>query len=705
MAKQKRRQGATAPEWKKKQKQVRKKRRAQQQAAQQATKSRAVESSQRTEGKRQPWPTASHTDIPWEKEKYRFLNPYNFVRYLPAPKPIDVVDYPLGRCSPPPHDRYVGLSGRITCTLEAMTPLFVSDSHDVKTKVIPDENGVRREHRSYRFFQVNGEDAIPATSLRGMIRSVFEAATNSCFGVFDPSRRLDYREVSVAKEMRAAIVTKIPQDESECGEVALCEDARVPTYTDDPKVDPDAWKCGERGYTILSKSGKTAVERVVKERSVYENDERPVATGWLKITGQTFPGKKHERFFYYPEGEKKATKVPFAYARMQDYNAVLREQISDKTRQFRTNYQNSELTVGDLVYVLLDAGGKTVSDISLVKVPRLRYHKSLADMIPSHLHPCTTYDNLCPACRVFGWVKDISQQPQKYTDQNERVAYAGRTRFSIGELIEDQGVYAEEMCLAILSSPKPTTAQFYLLKGKPSEANGTPPEGDQKAAYRDGYKLRGRKFYRHFGQQLNRQEYERKGNTRDHQNRSVRGVRTPGNVFRFIIDFENLNRIELGALLWSLDLGGDGFHRIGYGKPLGFGSVRITLEEVELIDWQQRLQSLDESPIRHRATANERNRWRADWAQAMQNVYGRPLEELGNIRDLRALLLEPADLPIHYPRMDTQPSPDGKNFEWFVENKRKAQNDAAAGPHHALALADRDTEGLPLLRTQKIGHQ
>lgn len=699
MAKRKRRQGAKTPGWKEKQKQIRKDRRAQQQAEQRAAKARKPDSKQSVESKRQPWPAPNQHDIPWEE--YRFLNPYNFVRYLPAPQPVAPLDSLLGRCSPPPHDRYVGLSGRITCTLKAVTPLFISDSHDVKTIIVSDDKGVRREHRNYRFFQVDGEDAIPATSLRGMVRSVFEATTNSCFSVFEPNKRLDYREVGVAKDMQAAIVTKVPQDESECGEVALCEDARVPAYTDDPRINPDAWKCGEQGYTILSKSGKTAVEWVVKERAVYKEDERPVSTGWIKITGQTIPGKKHERFFYYPEGEEKATKVPFEYARMQDYNEVLREQINDETRQFRTKYQHNKLTVGDLVYVLLDDEGKMVSDISLVKVPRLRYRKSLADMLPPHLHSCTTYDELCPACRVFGWVKDIFQQHRKEKDKKERVAYAGRVRFSIAKLLEDQGVYAEEMHLAILSRPKPTTAQFYLLKGPPSEPNGTSPEGDQKAAYRDGYKLRGRKFYRHFGKQLNRQEYERKGNSRDHQNRSVRGVRTPGNVFKFTIDFENLNRIELGALLWSLDLGGDAFHRIGYGKPLGFGSVQITVEEVALIDWQQRLQSLDTSPSWRRVTASERNGWRADWAEAMQRVYGKPLEDLENIRDLRTLLMEPVDLPIHYPRTDTEPSPDGKNFEWFMENKRKAKSDANAGPHHALALADRDTIGLPLLRPQK----
>jgi len=111
----------------------------------------------------------------------RFLNPYNFVRPLAAPQNLPPLSeetadlYLLWRCPPPPHDRYTGLSGRITCTMTAKTPLFVSDSDFF----YQNEEDRKKDHRTYRFFNVNGEDMIPASSLRGAIRSAFEAATNS----------------------------------------------------------------------------------------------------------------------------------------------------------------------------------------------------------------------------------------------------------------------------------------------------------------------------------------------------------------------------------------------------------------------------------------------------------------------------------------------------------------------------------------------
>lgn len=68
----------------------------------------------------------------------------------------------LGRCAPPPHDRYVSVTGRIECRLTAVTPLFVSDSEGI------DEERAEKSHRHYRFFRdPEGQVAIPGTSLRG----------------------------------------------------------------------------------------------------------------------------------------------------------------------------------------------------------------------------------------------------------------------------------------------------------------------------------------------------------------------------------------------------------------------------------------------------------------------------------------------------------------------------------------------------------
>lgn len=64
------------------------------------------------------------------------------------------------------------------------------------------------------------------------------------------------------------------------------------------------------------------------------------------------------------------------------------------------------------------------------------------------------------------------------------------------------------------------------------------------------------------------------------------------------------------------------------------------------------------------------------------------------VLDLKALLNPPPDLPIHYPRSTPQPDPEGKNFEWFMENKHRRLTLPLAEDESR----DKVVEGLPLLK-------
>jgi hypothetical protein len=79
--------------------------------------------------------------------------------------------------------------------------------------------------------------------------------------------------------------------------------------------------------------------------------------------------------------------------------------------------------------------------------------------------------------------------------------------------------------------------------------------------------------------------------------------------------------------------------------------------------------------------------WKQKFTDAMQGLYGSPFAELDNIQDLRALLSDPAPRPIHYPRSKQAPDPDGKNYEWFMGNKKHKK---------PLPLAADDAEGFPI---------
>lgn len=106
-----------------------------------------------------------------------WVYPYNFVPYDEAPK----------RLQPPTRENLKGLSGRLDCVLRNLTPMLVPDPELAGR--IPAEKGF---HRVADFFQVGGRLAIPPASLKGMVRSVAEAVTNSCFSTF---RRPDAAEM------------------------------------------------------------------------------------------------------------------------------------------------------------------------------------------------------------------------------------------------------------------------------------------------------------------------------------------------------------------------------------------------------------------------------------------------------------------------------------------------------------------------------
>ncbi len=116
-----------------------------------------------------------------------FHNPYNFV---PAPpRSDDPGDGELGNRPPVGHDRFHDgyFTGRITVKMTVATPLLIPDAALAK----PLDPQQPKGHRTYPLrLGPDGRPLIPPTSLKGMLRSAYEAVTNSRFGVFSRKHRL-----------------------------------------------------------------------------------------------------------------------------------------------------------------------------------------------------------------------------------------------------------------------------------------------------------------------------------------------------------------------------------------------------------------------------------------------------------------------------------------------------------------------------------
>lgn len=657
---------------------------------------------------------------------YRFLNPYNFVRSPRPPKisPDNIDTLLLSRCPVPPHDRMVGLSGTIECEIKVLSPLFVSDS----TPHYASEADRKKGHKTFRFFHYDfgagPEPALPASSLRGMVRSVFEAVTNSCYVHFEYNKRLSYH--LPAAEALKLVPARAEKDEHGHwrlrllpGTARLIVDerpsklyaARVERYkalapgrkrrqergAKPSKPNPVGLKGLQHGdlcFALAEELSFPPVWNVIKlartrEELLPEQDSRQkIFEGYLCLNNQNIEAKRFERFFFRagqhtnePEFITLPDDVREKYGELiQDYQS----RHADRVKKWRRDgkdpacvriegdikeaafsrfilAESCQLQEGDLVYAMLSGSvqAPTVKFIVPVAVPRVSYERKVAQLLDSHLWKCSDYWHLCPACRMFGWVYGRDQE-DKVLNNDQITAYAGRVRFEHARLLAGQQVKAlPPVTLSILSTPKPTTSRFYL---KPRDGKPRPGQDDHQAGYDNPDNiLRGRKVYRHQGHSGDQtywcdQNREYHSATKSDQNRTVEGALLPGTQFEFKLEFENLAPVELGALLWSLQMEGTQSHRLGYAKPLGFGSIHITIRQVSVIDPSERYgDALGNG--KQTLTPSKREALIVQFKQAMSRVYGQPFEELPHVQDLLVLLGEPdPSLPVHYPRPTREPS-------------------------------------------------
>ncbi|MBW4652154.1 MAG: TIGR03986 family CRISPR-associated RAMP protein [Kaiparowitsia implicata GSE-PSE-MK54-09C] len=699
----------------------------------------------------------------------KFHNPYNFVPALPR----DGIEGELGDRKPVGHGRYLPdhWTGRIAIKLTTVTPLL-----------IPDAAGMTEDDNGHKTFPVrigaDGKPYLPPTSIKGMLRSAYEAVTNSRLSVFEShDQLLAYR--LPAKEGLTMIPARI-----ENGQVYLHPGtSRISNSGKPERGDPmyAAWlrrwdknstnldshattlannsqlpEHGQRVKFWAEKFAKGTVFEYWKVRKVvpYDQDlgQQPQATspngygqhkptgapmrqfeGYVCITNKNIRNKHDERIFFVTDKE-----VRFS----------LSEKMKKRWRQLIESYQNNadfknglpcpaalggtarwsrqvtggdsekQLDDGTLCYARVSENG-AIQDLYPVMISRGLYELSPSEIIHPSLKPATAFDQLSPADRVFGWV-----------NQKGKGSYKGHLRVHSVICLRDDAIdnFGDEgatVPLAILGQPKPEQVRFYGAEdamGKPLE------EGIDKA---EGYKyddqaLRGRKVYPHhsglpanywdqptedrtqISDQGHHQEYRRPrqdgAENLDKQNRSIEGWVKPETDFEFDVDVSNLSSVELGALLWLLTSPEIHYHRLGGGKPLGFGSVWLDInwEKTDLRlgdDWNQFYRSLIPVATQSADAAECIEKYK----KAVTSAYGKGqrFERIPFIAAFcRCSKGFEDNAAVHYPRVTPNPTPEGEAFEWFVSNEQDTREEDAL--KLALpTLAESHPSSLPLYPRQE----
>lgn len=452
--------------------------------------------------------------------------------------------------------------------------------------------------------------------------------------------------------------------------------------------------------------------------------------GWVCVTNANINRKHDERVFFYDgTGKPEPFGVTGKHQQLwreliENYQRIHAEDLRKRrarnqkpdeylgsepgqTAWSRHVYSEAdrELSDGTLCYVRLTADGKDVEALFPVMIARELYPVSPWKLLHDSLKPAGSIHELSPADRVFGWVKVDADTGSE--SKGERVAARGLLR--VGTIhCESSTSDAVELFpapglpLAILSAPKPQQGRFYVAKSQNGDAQAD-GLSKREAGYAPDKGLRGRKVYPHHkslpdgywenpmadrtqqrhGPHGHYQEYRRPCKNgeeqRDDQNRSILGWVKPGAQFSFDLYVQNLSKVELGALLWLLELPKDCFLRFGGGKPLGFGSVRL---EVVSLDVRQG----EELRARYNAwydtttPGDPREDAKKAFTEAVVRAYAPEDGVFENVSFIRAFLTACRgygdDLPIHYPRATAggrpgPPSPDGESFKWFVANERR----------------------------------
>lgn len=466
-----------------------------------------------------------------------FHNPYNFV-----PAPERVMQGDLADAAPCGHDRYCAdkYSGKLHVRMRVETPLLLPDaarmsvgdkehkSFPVRVRPLLDEQG--KEVKDVRGNTVEIPDINP-TAIKGMLRSAYEAVTNSRFAVFQKhNERLAFRmDAKEGLQSVPAMVRLVNGGAEITLLTGTVEKNRIETNgTPSPGgLMYAAWllsygafgtyrgthgKHGEEVWAYIvpyPRQGRFRFWNVEKleDGSLPQPDSPPALPPWVPIdpesqwvkgyvciTNKNIENKHDERVFF----NKNKSPIPpiLVLGRewkrlksewkrlLEDYAETDHSGKPDGVKLSRHILNiDEEKALGNktLCYARVEqtVSGWYVKELIPVMISRRLHEVSPAELLPEELHPAQTLAELSPADRVFGWVRQPNEKTHKELMKEDKKlgAYRGQIRLGVVELVQNDvtnnGVEkfaGETLPLQILGQPKPQQGRFYVARDKDGNA-------------------------------------------------------------------------------------------------------------------------------------------------------------------------------------------------------------------------------------------
>jgi CRISPR-associated protein (TIGR03986 family) len=694
------------------------------------------------------------------------------------------------------------LSGRVSCCLTAETPFLVGGSQN--TAAQPTHvNG----------YAINGQEVLPATSIKGMLSSIAEAASGSALRVLDATRTLSYRKSRKDALSAIGMLRKIDCNgkthyvvqplalptifTTHAHAAEICDgqafDDNVVTHMGDPfatvdpkvyignytahgvdgtgfltactktfqlgtrefywlKLHPDiAWhtRRNDRGEFLLSQTPKVGASHTPISQAQYDllkpTDRDEYVRGILRVLGRfgvekkPVPNnKKHELFIPYPDGIENLsdtamnpTLFSIAKTAWDRYHSLASEAADREaylpyapqgTRSGGTGAVN--LLEGDLVFFKVKDNAIVELSMSMIWRHRVenavgqpvtvgdfvvksntaqpQHRASQAHVMPSsqNLLPFSQHrTHVTPAEMLFGFVEVNAISPDTGTAP-QAMGFTGKLRFTDAYPTNVPLQHHEPRVAKTLSSPKLNGVLYFKRRNDNAYFR-------KEQLSTDTHVVRGRKSFLHAWTEKHptnpAQRRVHKVNDAGlhdagglfpwvshqsaeniEQKMTIRPMEI-GTQFSFTVDFDNLTKEEFALLIYSLRPDDEYRHKLGLGKSIGLGSVRIDIESFEFVNRFERY-------FRHNLDAP-----RADIVQVTEPLRNAIIQKwgdgvlrgdavkaqlvLGRMNAVVAPVVSPLRTRSH------QANAEKETFAWFTHN-----DDTQHGPHHRQVLPDLDLD-------------
>jgi CRISPR-associated protein (TIGR03986 family) len=543
------------------------------------------------------------------------IAPYNFV-----PLPERVVKAELQAAVDQSVYDSTRHTGTIACTLMTESPLYVRCGYTPEQyaelastpfeKLTPEQRGARAE-----FFNLGDLDQplIPGSSLRGMLRALVEIAAYAKMDKVTDKPRFFFRAVAaktddplarpyrdLLKNVKAGYITRRGGQWFIRPATTIGQDSFLKVRERDIPNSVGLTRMNSPSYHLQTMPVSFTHKRTPNGRTVVDLIDKPgvhayagtlVTSGNMIETGGAFTNRKNHCVVLEPGSAEIAIEPDAVDDYRNSLSAFQIEQLGDDGVLVENQ---------PVFYCEPPRGGKVryFGHSPNFRVPYMRpgakRAATPADFVPAdHKNPAT----IDIAEAIFGFVR-----PERQQDGIQALAgrvFVGDARLDPGQ---PDALFAEPLTPQILTTPKPTTFQHYLVQTQADRAQtGTDRQG--RPIYQlplahygsptpEQTVVRGHKLYWHKGENPSLGLPPEQIDTNESQKTLIRPVRA-GVHFTFSVHFENLSDVELGALLWVLRLAADERYRLnlGMGKPLGMGAVKIA-SEVRLSDRGVRYRSL-----------------------------------------------------------------------------------------------------------------